>query len=334
MKTTLETLKSEWQAGRFEPVYLFYGAEDFIIEQLCDEILHKVLLPEERDFNLDIFYGNEADGVRVVNIATSYPMMSTRRVVMVRNVEQMNAANMQLLTKYVLRPLASTCLILTAEKLEGRKAKLQEIQKAACHFEAKALYDNQIPDWVSRWVAQFDLTISAEAIRLLQAHAGNTLRSLAAEVEKLRLNLQERNRIEESDVEQVVGSSKQFSVFELCDAVGGKNLNRSLNILSHMLQMGEMPTALLAMLSRHFFILAKLREMRQKKLSSDEIAKKLKIHPFFMKNYQRQAAMYSGEQLKNAFHHLLEADQALKSSSQKPRLVLETLLFKLQYHIH
>jgi DNA polymerase III subunit delta len=327
-------LKADWKAGRFEPVYLFYGTEDFLIEQLCDDLLAQVLQPEEKDFNLDIFYGQEADCVKVVNIATSFPMMSLRRVVMVKGLELIKADGLQLLVKYVQRPMSSTCLVLTAEKLEGRKTKLHEIHKAGCSFEAKTLYDNQIPEWLKKWVSQFGLSISEEAVRLLQAHAGNTLRSLAAEIEKLRLNLNERKRIEESDVEQVVGSSKQFSVFELCDAVGTKNLNRSLNILGTMLQNGEQPTSLLAMLSRHFFILAKLREMKYKNTSNDEIAKKLKIHPYFLQNYHRQAGSYDREQLKSAFSHLLEADQNLKTSFQKPRLVLETLLFKLQYHIH
>jgi len=333
MKTTPEALKADWQAGRFEPVYLFYGQEDFIIEQLCDDFLAKALLTEERDFNLDIFYGNEADAVKVVNIASSFPMMSARRVVMVKGVDKMNAGPIQLIHKYVAHPSASTCLILTAEKLEGRKSKLHDIQKVSCSCEAKILYDNQIPDWLRKWVRQFDLTISDEAIRLLQAHTGNTLRNLAAEIDKLRLNLQQRKSIEVQDVEQVVGSSKQYTVFELCDAVGDKNLNRSLNILSAMLQNGDKPPQLLTMLSRHFFILGKLREMKTKNLRDDDIAKRLKVNPFFLNNYRRQANQYGRDQLKTAFSHLLEADQHLKTSYQKPRLVLETLLFKLQYHI-
>lgn len=333
MKTTIDALKTEWKSDRFAPVYLFYGEEDFIIEQLCDEIMARALQPEEKDFNLDVFYGNEADAVKIVNIATSYPMMSTRRLVMVKSVETMNAAAMTLLNKYVQRPMESTCLVLTAEKLEGRKSKLHDIQKNAAYVEAKVLYDNQIPDWVRKWVGQYKLTITDEAIRLLQAHSGNTLRTLAVEVDKLRLNLKDRHQIDVADVEQVVGSSKQFNVFELCDAVGTKNLNRSLNILGAMLQNGEQPTALLSMLSRHFFILARLREFKVKKMSDDEAARQLKIHPYFLANYNRQANLYGRDQLKTAFSHLLEADQHLKTSYQKPRLVLETLLFKLQYHI-
>ena len=147
MKTTLDALKSEWKAGRFAPVYLFYGEEDFLIEQMCDEILTKALLPEEKDFNLDIFYANEVDGVKVMNIASSYPLMSARRVVMVRNIELFTAANLQMINKYVQHPLDSTCMVLTAEKLEGRKTKLHDIQKASVYLEAKPLYDNHIPDW-------------------------------------------------------------------------------------------------------------------------------------------------------------------------------------------
>lgn len=330
MKNTQEQLYAQWNSGQIAPVYLFHGQEEYQIDLLCDALVAKALEPGSADFNYDQLYGSEVDGARVVNIATSYPMMAERRVLMVKNVHQMAAQSLEMLAAYAKKPLESTCLILTAAKIDARRAVWQQLLQHSASCEVKPLYDNQVPDWLRRQVQAQGLTISEEAIRLLQGMAGSSLRQLASEIDKIRINLMERTRIEVADVERVAGSARQFSVFELCDAVGQRNIKSSLAILRHMLTQGEQPTGILAMLARHFLILAKLHGMQSRRLPQESLARALKVQPFFLGNYTRQAAHFNGVQLRQALQHLLEADAGLKSSYQKPALVLELVLVKLQ----
>ena len=129
MKTNIGNIKKEWTKGHFAPVYLFYGEEDFLIKKYEAEIKKKALEPGEDDFNLDIFYANEADGAKIINAASSYPIMATRRVVIARNIEQLSATSMQILAKYVQKPSETTCLVLTARKLDTKKKPLNIIKK-------------------------------------------------------------------------------------------------------------------------------------------------------------------------------------------------------------
>ena len=331
MKTSVEQLQKEWSTGKFAPLYLFYGQDDFQIDLACEALVRKAVEPGSEDFNFDQLYGNESDGAGIVNIATSYPMMAARRVVLVKNLHQLPAAGLEMIANYAKSPLQSTCLILTAAKIDARRSVWQQLIQSCSAVEFKPLYDNQVPEWLQRRVSQSGLTISAEAIRLLQGLTGSSLRQLDSEIEKIRINLGESREIGVADVERVVGSSRQFSVFELCDAVGQGKISAGLAILHHMLTQGEQPTGILAMLARHFLILAKLHSMRSRRLPEEGLAKALKIQPFFLKNYAAQAAAFSGVQLSAALGHLLEADAQLKRSYQKPALVLELLLFKLRY---
>ena len=191
------------------------------------------------------------------------------------------------------------------------------------------MYENQVPDWIRTYLKDQKLTIADDAIRLLHTSTGNSLRSISSEIEKIKLNLGERSNIELEDVESVVGISKLFNVFELCDAVGKRNIKSSLHILSQMLQLGEQPVVIMTMLSRHFQILLKVKELKARKTRDDEIAKSLRIHPFFLKNYAQQSARFNRTQFDKAFQLLLEADKHLKTSYQKPKLILESLLFRL-----
>ncbi len=328
MSVTEKSLKEKWAAAKFDPLYLFYGHEDFIIDGLVDTLISKAISNEEKDFNLDILYGNETEGSHIINTALAYPMMAERRVVVVKNAHLIDQSGTSLIEKYTQNPSVTTVLVITAETL-GRGKTWNQIKKNCTTFEAKKLYDNKIPDWIRGHLAERKVTISSEAIQLLQASAGNSLRNLNSELNKLRANIGDEKHIDTQDVEKVVGISRQYNIFELCDAVGKKNLSAGLHILNNMLQLGESPVGILAMLIRHFFILSKLLELELKRRRPDEIAKALKIHPYFIKNYRIQAMKYEKEQLKSAYQYLLEADQHLKTSYQRPKLVLELLLIKL-----
>jgi len=320
---------ADLQKKKFAPVYLFYGDELFNIDEKVDYIINNLVEPANRDFNLDILYGDEADGAKIVNIAMSYPMMCEKRVVIVRDIHQLKTASLGLLVKYAAKPVATTCLVMTTASME--KQDIKKLEKLCAAVEFKQLYDNQIPDWIQKRLATKNITITPDAIRLLQGSAGNSLQNLSTELDKLLLNLGQRTRIEVNDVEAIIGASKQYTIFELCDAVAAKQLQPSLLILNNLLQLGETPGLIITMLNRHFTRLLLVKELVEQRLGEDKIAVAIKAHPFFVKGYLRQAKLYNIAQLKQSFVLLLETDELLKSSSQKDKLLLELLIVKLYY---
>ena len=312
-----------------KPVYLFYGEEEFLIDELCQDLINRGLRQEEYDFNLDILYGNETDAAQVANICASYPMMAERRIVVLKNLHLLMRQNIQPLLSYINNPAPSTCLIMIAEKFDGKTKAAKELKNKSIVYQAQRLYDNKIPDWIRSWLKRKKISISNEAVLLLQSQTGNALRPLVSELEKIVLNLGTRSDIQVEDVEKVVGVSKTYNIFELCDSIGNRNLEKSIHILTRMLQMGEAPVGILAMIVRHFFTLAQTFELKSQQKSEKEIATNLKLHPFFVKNYIKQAGHFKRHDYDKAFVHLLEADVALKTSYQKPILTLQMLLYQL-----
>jgi len=329
LNTTAQKLTQDINKKNFAPVYLFYGTEQFLIEKFVQDIIKNILEPGNEDFNFDILYGNEVDGNQILNIAMSYPMMAEKRVVLVKNIQQLKTASLELLIKYINNPSKTTCLLLTCNSLGNKYIK--EIDKVCTSFDAKPLYDYKIPEWIQDYLAEKKLTITTEALRLLHASTGNSLQNLSMEIEKILLNLGDREQIETADVEAIVGTSKQYNVFELCDSVGFKRLQVSIRILNHLLQIGESPGLIISMLNKHFTRLLITKELIGHKTNEQEIAQTLKVHRYFVKNYIKQAGFFNNHQLKKAFSILLETDELLKSSNQKPKLLLELLLLKLNY---
>lgn len=313
----------------FYPLYLFFGEEDYLVEQYVDAVLAAALAPEDKDFNLDIFYGNETDGAAIVNAASAFPMMAERRLVIVREFHHLDNPAQNLLAKYAQNASPTTCLILTSSEFTSTSSVIKKLSPFGFAVEAKPLYENQAPAWIKSHAKNRGLDISDEAVALLSANTGVSLRRLASEIDKIELLLGDRKAIEVADVEAVVGSSKEYTKFELGDAVAEKRLEKSLRILNRLIEWGESPTSVLSMLTRHFVMLVKAKELSSARVSREEIAAALRTNPYFVGKYLQQTGRYTREHLAEIFALLLQADQHLKSSYQKPRLTLELLIFEI-----
>lgn len=331
--TSLETLKKDLAGQKFVPVYLFHGPEEFLIEQAVDLTRQKYLGPEDEDFNLDLVYGSDVDGAKIINLASAYPMLAPVRVVIVRELDKLAPKQIELIGKYCSRASKTTCLILAATHIDLRRKGYAEIKSNGYVMEFKTLYDNKVPEWIQEYCQQQQLEISNDAIRLLHASIGNSLRALSSEIGKLTLLLKDRNRIEVADVEQVVGVSRQFNIFELCNAVGTRQLESALKIVRRMLELGEAPTVIIYMLGRHFTILMKVKELIRKRQPELQIAKEVGVNQFFIKDYINQQQNYSMADLQSAIQFLMDADIKMKTSYQRANLVMDLLLYQITQNI-
>jgi DNA polymerase-3 subunit delta len=87
---TYEDIEKAWSKGQAEPVYVFFGEEDFLRSELV-HVLVDQFLPDEgtRSFNYDLLYGGDVQLRDVLSMAQSYPVMADRRVVIVREAEKL-----------------------------------------------------------------------------------------------------------------------------------------------------------------------------------------------------------------------------------------------------
>ncbi len=312
------------------PAYFFCGAEDYLMDQ-CLAGLEKAAFADaaSREFNYDLFYGGQTDAGKILDTANAYPMFAELRMVVVKDVQKLAPSGLDALAAFLEKPPATTRLVLTCEKFNGRNKSFARIKAKTCFVEFKPLYDNQVAAWIKQEMKRRGIEMSYDASLLIHAHVGNSLRALANEMDKIMLNLDGRNRVDEADVQRVVGLSKKFSVFNLNDAIGGRDLNKAFLILTKMLESGESHTAILAMIGRHFTSLLKVKGCVSQRKKPNEIAAIAGIPPYYVAKTQEMAKNFSLSQMDDAFAALLDTDLALKTSQQPPQIALQTLLVRI-----
>jgi DNA polymerase III subunit delta len=301
------------ETGELGPLYLLYGDEPYLVERAVKKLLERAVDPGFRDFNLNIFYGNECKGDEVFSAAQTLPMFADRRVVLVKKGGDLSAAAMEILLSYLQDPCPQTCLVLQAEKVDGRKKFFAEFKKRGEAVEFKRPYENQLGPYVRDEVRASGKKIDAAAADLLAYLVGNNLQELVSQIEKLCVYCGKKETIGIDDVKAIVSDTKVESVFEFTDALGSKDLAKALRMLTTLIQDGEAPLRMLGAVARHYRQLWQVRELLDRRLSSGDIAKSAGINPYFLKKVTEQARNYEVRELKQIFERMLELDQAFKS---------------------
>lgn len=228
-----EKIIADWKQKKFKPVYWLEGEEPFFIDEVVNYAEHHLLSEAEASFNLTIFYGKDADWTSVLNACMRYPMFGERQVVLLKEGQQMK--DIDKLENYIQKPLASTVFVVSYKdkKLDARTKFSKSVKQHGELLSTKKIYESQLPEWTQQMVESFGLSITHNALLLLVDHIGNDLSRLKNEIEKISINLNNRKAITEDDIENFVGVSKEFNVFELQDAVSQKNLPKAIRIIQY-----------------------------------------------------------------------------------------------------
>jgi DNA polymerase-3 subunit delta len=228
-----EKILNDWSRKTYKPVYWLEGEEPYYIDKLTQFAEHRILPDDQISFNLSVFYGKDAKVDEVINACKRYPMFHEIQVVVLKEAQQLR--DLDKLETYISNPLASTIFIVAhkEKKVDGR-SKLSKILKTKAEvLSTKKLYDNELPEWTLSMIKNKTLDIQSKALHMLVGHIGNDLQRIENEVDKLSINLQGRKQITEDDIENFIGISKEFNIFELQAAIVNKDLPVALNIINY-----------------------------------------------------------------------------------------------------
>lgn len=287
-----EKIIAEWKKGSFKPVYWLEGEEPYFIDQVVSYAEHKILNESEAGFNLTIFYGKDADWASVVNACMRYPMFAERQVVLLKEAQQMR--DIEKLENYIDNPLPSTIFVVSykEKKVDGRSKLAKLLKQKGELLTTKKMYENQLPEWAGNMIQQHGLSISQKALFLLVDHIGNDLSRMENEIEKLAVNLGARKNITEDDIENYIGVSKEFNVFELQSAIAQKDLSKAIRIIQYFEANPKAAPIQLILPSIYNFFSKVYMIYGLSGADEKSVAAALGVNPYFAKDYTGAARRY------------------------------------------
>lgn len=218
----------------FAPIYVLMGDEAYYIDKLQKMIVDNALTEDERDFNLSVFYGMDADMREVINTCRRYPAMSKYQVVVLK--EAQNSSELDMLKFYAQKPLNSTILIV-CNKGGNIKATnfITALNAGNCGivFESKKLREQDVAGVIKAYVKEKGCIIDDKAASMMKDFVGTDVARLVGELDKLALLTGEGRTITPDTVERNIGISKDFNNFELENAIRTRNAAKAFQIVDY-----------------------------------------------------------------------------------------------------
>ena len=337
--TAAEILK-DLKNRKFNPLYLLHGEEPYFIDLVSNYIEHHLLPEHERGFNQTVVYGKDTDIMTVLNAAKRYPMMADYQVVLVKEAQDMkwgkdddNKKSIDPVLSYLENPLPSTILVFCYKygKFDKRKKTYKAIEKNGLIFESATLYDNKVPAWVEGYVSEKGYKMNQQGSAMIAEYLGNDLAKIANELEKLMLNVSAGQEITLKHIQDNIGISKEYNVFELQTALTKKDAYKVNQIINYFEANPKSNPIVLVLGNLNNFFSKVLVYHYVKDKTPQNLAREMGVNPYFIKDYEQAARNYPLGKIFQVISYLREYDlksKGVESNAPHGELMKE-LMFKI-----
>lgn len=330
-----EVLKivNDIKGGNIKPIYFLMGEEPYYIDKLSEYIENNILSEDEKGFNQTVLYGRDVSIEDVISTAKRYPMMADRQVVIVKEAQELSRT-IDKIESYAENPMPSTVLVFCYKykTLDKRKKSTKVLAKNGIIYESKKLYENQVGDWIKRVLAGKKYSIEPKASAMLVEFLGTDLSKINNELEKLQIILPAGSTISAKDIEENIGFSKDYNVFELRKAIGERDQLKAYKIAENFAQNPkDNPIVMTTGLVFGFFIqLLKYHGLKDK--NPKNVASSLGVNPFFLKDYDVALKNYPMKKVSQIVASLRDTDVKSKgvgANSLSQADLLREMLYKI-----
>ena len=329
---TFEQILANLTNKIYHPVYFLCGEEPYYIDVISDFIEQNVLSEAEKEFNQHILYGRDTNAEMIISYVKRFPMMANYQVVIIKEAQDLD--KIENLASYFEKPLKSTILVFCYKykKIDKRKSFSKVIDKSGVLFESKKLYDSQIPAWITDYLKNKKFSILPKAAVLMAEYLGNDLSKIVNELNKIIINVPANSQISLEHIEENIGISKDFNIFELQNAVGKKDILKATRIIKYFSQNTKLHSLVLTLNILHTFFSKLLIYHQLQDKSQKNVSTALSIQPFFVNDYKIGANNFSSSKIIEIFSILREYDLKFKGI-ENPSITEDELNKELIYKI-
>lgn len=313
-------------------ILLVYGEESFLLIEKILQIKRKFIETKD-NFNIDEFDSLNFEYNEFINKITTPPFLEDKRLIILKNILLSSKKDLEEKITDSLKKIPTFSILLISEELEindkNKKKKIDAIKKLS---EKIWYFPKMTPMEIERWtekrITNLKGEISKQALFKLISYTGNNLWQLNEEINKLT-NYKNKQIISEQDIDMLVMSKINSSVFDLIDNIGEKNIEKSIKYLNNLIENGNDPIYLLGMIVYQFKNLMTVKNFSLSGKNKQEIISKSKIHPFVINKTLNQAKNFSEEELIKIYKDIFKIETEIKTGKKEPKIALNLLVTKL-----
>jgi len=212
------------------------------IDEISQVIENEILDESEKSFGLTIVYGRDRDLNQVIQLAKGFPMMGAYQIVIIKEAQDLKEWKKTELLKsfetYLNNPTPTTIFVLEykGKTLDKRLSITKLIEKKTVHFVSEKIKDYQLESWIYEYVSSRGYKINHKISALLADYLGNDLSKIVNEINKIAIIFPPGTEINSDIIQDYVGISKEYNIFELQNALAEKNVIQANRIVEYFIR--------------------------------------------------------------------------------------------------
>lgn len=332
----LNSALRELKNGNVLPVYLVIGDNDFLKDSLIESFKKILLQGDNSDFNCQ-----KCDKVEflkeIIDAANSMPFFSERKLIVVKDEGVFKPGafsdnDYKYFIEYLADPNPTTCLMFVAGNDVDKRGKLyKRLSESGKVLDCETPKGVHLLKWINREFAFYDKKPDADLVNFLASATKGDLYFLVNEIKKICSYAGSKQNLKLEDVQEVLAKTLDAGIFQMIDHLAEKKLNKALNGLNDLLELGESPILINYMLARHYRQLLQYLIYSKKGVSEKELSQKLGVPFFVLGKLGKQARGFSIESLADILNALYKLDLKFKTSSSDSKRMLELTIINLAY---
>ncbi len=316
-------------SGKILPVYYLFGEDTFSLDKTIKDLEKYVEPFLTSDFDKEVIYAEDKNLSEIISIASSFPFGSEKKFILVKEFEKIN--NKKILISYINSPAEFTHLVLVHNGAISSLASepYKSLLENNFIYEAVELKGNNLIDWVVQFVGENGKSISRDVASVFVEMVGENRNLIETQLEKVFIFLGDKKEISIESIESLSAKFKEYTIFDLQDALTTKAKQKSFKIAFNLLEKGAEPVFIIHMLTKFFTGILRINELKASKISEYESARIVGTHPFYLKKYYDARRLYSDKELINISRALLNADISVKTTSTDNKNIITILLTEI-----
>lgn len=326
--TSMKRIVQDIKNGEFAHVYLLYGEEAYLRKQYRDN-LRKALVADDDTMNCSVYAGKDIDINEIIDMAGTMPFFAPRRVIMIENSGWMKSGNDRM-AEFLKNIPDTTYIIFEESEIDKRNKLFKAVTANGYAANCEVQDEATLKKWIMGLLKKENKLITPDALNLLLDRTGTDMEGIKKELEKLICYKYYDDGITAEDVEELCTVRIQNKIFDMVEAVAGKQQKQALDLYYDLLALKEAPMKILALISRQFNMLLQVKEMKMKGYQEQTIATQTGLNAYFLKKkYIPQASKFKLEQLQQALIACVEAEEAVKTGNMTDILSVELIIVSL-----
>ena len=322
----MKNIQADIKSGNFKQAYLLYGDEAYLKQQYKHNLV-KALNPDGDTMNFNHYEGKGVDVKQLIDLCETMPFFADRRVILLedtgffKNKSEELADYMKELPDYL-------CMVFVESEVDKRNRMYKEVKACGTIAEFARQDEKTLMRWAAGILGKAGKKIIQRDMELLLTKTGTDMGNLRMELEKLICYTEGRDVVTAEDIEEICTTQTTNRIFDMVRAVTEKNQKRALDLYYDLLTLKEPPMRILFLLAKQYRQLLQVKQFAEAGLAQQEMASKLGVPSFAVRNIASCARAYTISELEQAIKDFVDAEESVKTGRLEDKLSVELLIIK------